>query len=317
MRVWVGDVGGTHSRYALYEAGALQAIRRWPTASTPNLAAAWARWQAEGGQSADAAVIAVAGPVIEGSVNLTNGAFVGGPGDLPFPTLIVNDLQAAAAALPALGPNDALDLGGPAPIAEGPAAVMGVGTGLGAALSVGGRLIPGEAGHADFAPASAEQVALRSFLARRASAGRVTVEDVCSGRGLAQILHFVRARVPLSAPFAEALDAGEDAAALVCRAFEDDDAAGMAADLFVRCVASEAKNMALRTLPTGGLWLVGGIAPRLAARFCHPQFREAFEDGAPMGHLLARIPVRLVVYPEPGLLGAGRLGQGGSGAGPH
>jgi len=298
--VLVGDVGGTNCRFATWDGEALSGITVWNTAEMTTLADCVARYQSETGITADAGCVAVAGPVQGGTARLTNTSWSGAASDLPGVGCLVNDLHAAARGIARVGPAHRLSLGGPAP-GEGNLAVLGIGTGLGQALLVGDHVVPTEGGHTDFGPATPEQDALLSYL--RPRLGRVTLESIVSGPGLGRILRFCAITRPLSSEAAAAL-ASEPPGAVVFSMADREPACAAALSLFLSCVGSAAGDLALRSLPDGGVVICGGVLPRIAAQAADGRLRRAFEHKPPMAHLLEGISLSLVTHPHLGLLGA-------------
>ena len=193
----------------------------------------------------------------------------------------------------------------------GPFAVIGAGTGLGEGIGVRGghgRVIAlaGEGGHRDLAPRNATEDRLLAYLRRRLG-GRVSVERVVSGMGLPVLHDFVidDGLAVSSAEVLEEIGAG-DAAAVIGQHGQagDDDACSRALDLFIGLYGAAAGNLALGVVPSGGLYVAGGIAPRLVERIARGDFMEALLDKGRMGPLLARVPVAVVLEPRVGLLGA-------------
>jgi glucokinase len=224
----------------------------------------------------------------------------------------MNDLATTALGLDVLTPED-LDLlqaGTPEP---GTRAVLAAGTGLGmvAAVRDGEHyvLVPSEGGHADFAPRNALEDELGAWL--RARHGRASVEHVLSGRGLADLYRFLSATGRAAEPegFAARFAAAPDPAALVTEsALENScERAVLALRTFIEAYGAEAGNLALRVLPTEGLYIGGGIAPRMRAAFHDGRFLAAFRDKAPMTELTARIPVAMILDPQAPLWGAARI----------
>jgi glucokinase len=253
------------------------------------------------------AVFAAAGPVSGERVRLTNRAW-----QLDSRALaarlgaargtIVNDFAAAARGTLLLGPEDleTLQAGEPDPAA--PRVVIGAGTGLGVAYLVrsGPRLeaIAGEAGHMGFSPANAEQAALWSYLhARR---GRVSAEDVLSGPGLAAIHHFLGGGNDVSGKEV-------DPAAVQRAAEAGDPVASRALDLFVEIYGAVAGDHALALLARGGVYVAGGIAPRIRQRLRSGRFVSAFNDKREHARLAHRMPVHVVINDQLSLLGAATI----------
>ncbi|MFI5302286.1 MAG: glucokinase, partial [Polyangiales bacterium] len=193
-------------------------------------------------------------------------------------------------------------------------AVIGAGTGLGMALvswSTDARpravAHATEGGHADFAPRTDEQFALLQFL--REKHGRVSVERVVSGLGLAELYAFQCDRGVTTSPSVRAaIAAGDAGAEITARARRDSDPACAATlRLFLECYGAEVGNVALRTLPRGGLYIAGGIAPRLLEELRSPTFLEALRDKGRMRSLVESIPIDVVLDPRVGLLGAAEV----------
>jgi glucokinase len=184
-------------------------------------------------------------------------------------------------------------------------ALIAAGTGLGEALlhSVDGRFVPSasEGGHADFAARTEREIALLRALT--AAFGRVDVERVLSGRGLVNIHGFTHA--------AARCDAGvdpesPDAPAAISGAALDGTCARCrdALDVFVDVYGAEAGNLALRSVATGGVFIGGGIAPKILPALTDGRFVTAFRDKAPLADMVARMPVKVILNAEAGLLGA-------------
>jgi glucokinase len=212
---------------------------------------------------------------------------------------IVNDFAAAASGIELLSASDLAVLQAGEPIAQAPRLVIGAGTGLGVAHLVwaGGhyQVIAGEAGHAGFAPAGAEQLELwRDLFARY---GRVTVEKVVSGPGLARIYDFIQRA---------AGGAGADVtpATIVDGALKGDAASLRALDLFIACYGEAAGNLALGVLARGGVYIAGGIAPKILPRLQAGGFLAAFNAKGNYADTVRKIPVAVVINERLGLLGS-------------
>ena len=294
----VGDVGGTNCRLAVYDGG-LRDIRVWSTAAVPTLTEAVQRYRAEVPIEPVAAAIAVAGPVMGDTARLTNTDWSASLTALPCPGRLINDLHAAARGICHLTPSDLISLGGEPTPPGAPVAIMGIGTGLGQALLVGGQVVPGEGGHVDFAPSSPMLDGLHAWM--RTRFGRVSTEMVLSGPGLANILAYTAVADPLSAE-AEAALLKHPAGAVVFAMAESEPACARALSLFLHAVGSEAGNLALRIL--GGVYICGGVLPRISSVVGDGRLRTAFEDKSPYEALLRRLPCNLITHPHLGLLGA-------------
>jgi len=301
---------------ALWSQGRLVSVREWRTASTPTLAEGVRHYLADLDCTPVSACFAVAGPTDGESATLTNTDWSGNVGWLGFPALLVNDLYACAVGVGRLGPADSEVLID-APVGRGPALVIGVGTGLGqAVLLADGHVLAGEGGHADFAPADAEQMAFRQWLGDRVP--RVTVDEVLSGRGMAAMLHFVAMASGEDMASDKDMASGEDAVMerlgpdlpkAVTERADVDPLCRRARDLFLRCLAGEAVNLALRVIPRSGVYLCGGVVDHLGAALACPVFRETWTRTGAIGTLLRGISCRRVTRPHLALLGAGPLAE--------
>ena len=310
-----GDVGGTNTRLGLFAPDAARPervqVRTYPTSAFAGLVPMLAAFLADAGigiDRVDGAAFGVAGPVVGQRVELTNadwridGAETAAALGVPHVTLL-NDLMAMARAIPVLRPDELVTLQAGAPDREGAIALIAPGTGLGEAFLVrdGERLLasPSEAGHADFAPRTPREIALLAFLTGRF--GRVDYERVLSGPGLVNIHGFVH-----TAPCAAiAGDTAHQAARISAAALDGTCARCVETlALFVSALGAEAGNMALRTVATGGVYLGGGIPPKILPALAHPRFLEAFRGKEPMVDLVSRVPVHVIVHTDPGLLGA-------------
>jgi glucokinase len=324
--VLVADVGGTHTRLAVWEEGA-GALALGPTRDGADflrrVEALLSARRRQGLPPPVAACVAVAGPVEAdargGSARLTNADWALRAEELPLPARLVNDLHAAARGVQDLrGPDGelagGLRLGGGAPVSGAPLGVIGLGTGLGQALLVGDAVVSGEGGHAGWAPRDAVGDALLRFLRDRLAerAGglpggdpppRVSVERVVSGTALADLLDFAAMRAPLGGE-ASARLAAEPAAVVVVDCADRDPACALAMELLVAGLGAEAGDLALRALCRGGVALVGGLAGRIAPWLTGAVFRRAFEDKGRMSAISKGIPVWLVADGLLGLRGA-------------
>jgi len=316
MDLIVADIGGTNTRVARARHSgrgwSLHDQRRYPSRDHPDLAAILLHWRREVVPDGRflAAGIAVAGPVAAGRARVTNldwpeldSAQLGQ--QLGVPVTLINDFAAIGASLDALAPDDCLTLQPGTADADGLRLVAGAGTGLGTCLvgpPAAPTVYPGEGGHARFSPADAGEAALAEFVT--AEHGLCTREHLLSGRGIATIArHELQRR--FDAHLQKALAAADPAAAISQQAEYGHVAALEVIRRFVAIYAGQLADMALTAVPRGGVFLAGGIAPRWGDHFREPLFQEAFRKRPPMTHLLERLPVSLIMHPQPGLLGAG------------
>jgi glucokinase len=219
-----------------------------------------------------------------------------------------------------VGPAHLAGLGGSPPVARGPIAVLGAGTGLGEAFLIWSvhddayQVIPSEGGHADLAARTPLEMALLQFLIGKY--GRVSYERVLSGQGLVDAFTFL-SQEPACASMVRddtraALAAhgpGHDPAAVISRRGLDgaDPVCEMALAIFSSVLGALAGNLGLYTLATGGVFIAGGIAPRILPYLQRGGFREAFERKGRLTPLVQKLPAFVVTHPQPGLLGAATM----------
>ena len=310
-----GDIGGTNTRLGVFAAASPRPapveVRTYATGDFPTLESMLATFLADAGESPasiEGAAFGVAGPVVQGRAALTNAAWqidaraVAGSLGLSSVRLL-NDLLAMAHAIPVLAAGELRTLQSGAANPDGNVSLIAPGTGLGEALLVnnGGALVPSpsEGGHADFAARTAREAGLLAYLTGRF--GRASYEHVISGPGLVNIHRFTH-RSPCACVDPDA----PDAAAEISHAALDRRCPGCieTLDLFVAVLGAEAGNTALRGMTTGGVFLGGGIPPKILPALEGATFLDAFRAKAPMDRLVAAIPVHVIVHPNPALLGA-------------
>lgn len=309
--ILIGDIGGTNARFALItEAGGTYAmLAKRPTADHPDPSAAMAA--ALRGVSAArprTALLAVATRVDAPVVHLTNAAWTidaeGIGRDLDIDRVVLmNDYVPVAMALCDPAPDFSVPLGPVLPGNGGARLVLGPGTGLGAAALVpmGERfaVLPTEAGHVEFGACEAAEFSLWPLLERVHE--RLTSEAVLSGPGLARLYRALAVRrsfEPLRLAPAEIVRRSLDG---------DDDLASDTLRLFARLLGRFAGDLALIFSATGGVFVAGGIAPRMIPTLAEGGFRAAFERKAPFEEVVRRVPTAVIVDPEPGLTGLGLL----------
>lgn len=314
-----GDIGGTNARLATFEvqSGRLLLTKEivYPSRSAPDLETIVRRFVDEARPGATAAALGVAGPVRDGRTETPNLPWVVDARRLAdilsVPTVtLLNDLKANAYGLRHLGPTDLAILQPGAKDAVGNQAILSAGTGLGAAgLFWDGqrhRPFATEGGHADFAPRTRLESDLMEAISREK--GRVSYERILSGSGLVRLYTFLRERSgePEPPALTERFRT-QDRAAVVSRcALDGSDAVCVEAlDLFVSVYGAEAGNVALRMFATGGVFLGGGIAPKILSRLQRDGlFMAAFLDKGRMRSLLESIPVLVVLNDRAALWGA-------------
>jgi glucokinase len=306
----VGDVGGTNVRFALIDAeGRVRNLHIYPAANYAVLGDIIADYleRTMGHKRPPRAVIAVAGPVLDGEIEFTNLDWVVSEGELlaqfEFEAVkLINDFAAQALACPMLSGENLRPLG---PVLRGnpdcPMVVLGAGTGFGVAglarSERGDMAVPTEGGHAAFAPSDDVEVEVWSEL--RARHGRVSIERILSGRGLFE-LYGVLARMRQVEPMLADEKAVFEAAA------KGEALAGETLDRFCGILGSVAGDLALSFGARGGVFVSGGIAPRMADRLASGAFRARFEDKGRLSPYLKEVPTSLVLHPYPALIGAAR-----------
>jgi glucokinase len=321
--ILAGDVGGTKTALALFEGRGrtLTVVREGvlPSQGFAGLADVIRQFLADGAPAAiDAACVGVAGPVIDGRCTATNLPWVIEEADLAAclatrRVRLVNDLEASGHGILGL-PRAAL-----APLQTGTArkgnmALIAAGTGLGQVLLVWDgrrhRVIGSEGGHTDFAPRTDLETELLRFL--RKEFGRVSYERVVSGPGLYNIYRFLLATDGSSEPewLRSRMESGDPSAVVAEAALgRGDSRAVQALDLFVSIYGAEAGNLALKALALGGVFVGGGIAPKIRAKLEDGTFVAAFHDKGRLGEMMASIPVHLVLEPRAALLGAAAIAR--------
>jgi glucokinase len=274
----------------------------------------------------EAACFGVAGAVTEQVARLTNVPWVvdGASVEEAFPfkrVRIINDLEALAHGVTVLDSTELKTLQVGVPLADGNAAVIAAGTGLGEAMlhNVDGRFIPAasEGGHGDFAARTPREMELVRALVR--TFGRVGVEHVISGPGLVNIYQFTHdsfGNGPTITPnslapshLCQGVGPSKDWADLPARISQSAmehrcDRCVEAFTMFIEAYGAETGNLALRYVATAGVYIGGGIAPKILPALESGAFMDAFRDKEPMAHLVAAIPVSVILNPDAGLLGA-------------
>ncbi|MDR2092972.1 MAG: glucokinase [Azoarcus sp.] len=312
--ILAADIGGSRARLLLARAGQhgwRELCRReTPSAAHDGIEPLIADILAETGETPAAACIAVAGPLEHHRVHMNNLPWIVDGEHLAARFSIsrvrlINDFAAQAHGLACLDGDDTLTLCAGDPDPEGVRALLGAGTGLGMAVLAGTPqtplILPSQGGLADFAPRDARELALCETLL--ASHGRVSLEMLLSGHGIERLYRFVSG-LPPEAPLAR------DTAAITAAALAGDTLAAEALRLFARLLAAAAGNLALTVLPRGGLYLSGGIAPRILPFLREPAVAETFLAHPSMSAVLARIPLHAVRDESLGLKGAARIASG-------
>ncbi|MHB2210750.1 glucokinase [Methylobacterium sp. CM6257] len=312
--VLVGDIGGTNARFALItrKGGSPHLLSREMTRQHADLSSAIRVALAKGatdGPSPRSAILAIAGRVDGPALHLTNAGWVievarvGLDFDLTC-VVVVNDYVPVAAGAAAISPDDLTPIGPTCREAKGARLVLGPGTGFGAAALVPYAdclaIVSTEAGHTELGPT--DDFEERIWRAVERVEGRVTVEALLSGPGLGRLYAAVR-HVRSGAPQTKLDPAAITRAGLSA----EDPHSAEALDLFARILGRVCGDLALTFLATGGVYIGGGIAPRIVQVLQRGGFREAFERKAPFAKMMRAIPTSVITVRDPALTGLAAL----------
>ena len=324
--ILAGDIGGTKTNLGLFTRGkrrpALKVLETYASHEASNLEEIIHRFLERHDVSISSACFGIAGPVKNGRCKTTNLAWDVSERKLKNRfgwdrVLLINDLTALACAIPFLTKRELFTLNHAKTARKENVGLIAPGTGLGAALLIrkDGQYVPvpSEAGHADFAPRSEAEIRLWQYLHQRV--GHVSVERVLSGPGLFIIYCWLKFTGQETEPTWLEKKMNEDdppkvisEAALV----EKQPLCVKALDLFVSILGAAAGNLALTGLTRGGIYLGGGIAPRILPKLQKGPFMRAFVDKGRFSGLLSRIPVRVILNDRAALLGAAACALGQS-----
>lgn len=319
-----GDIGGTKTDLAIYssESGPHAPLVRTEvhSADYPSLQVMVAEFLTQVKMSVDVASFDVAGPVINGRVKTTNLPWVMDESSLARSLKLksvhlMNDLEAVARAVPVLRASDLHTLNEGEPVPKGPIAIIAPGTGLGESFLTwdGAQYVAhsSEGGHSDFAPTEMRQIRLLEYLLQRFD--HVGVERVCSGIGVPNIYAFLRdvEGIPERPEIAQLIASTKDRTKAIVDAGLDphnpSELCRTTIDMLVPILASEAGNLALKVLATGGIYIAGGVALHLLAVLQQPPFMQAFVKKGRFKDLMERIPVQ-VITTRAALVGAAAYG---------
>lgn len=315
--ILAADIGGTKTLIGAFERAArrpqCRTARSYGTLeyrALPDIINQFLSDSSIDGRAIDVACFGVAGPVIDEAADLTN---------VPWrvdariiattfgfsQVRLLNDLEAMAYSIPVLESSEVHVLQTGVRNESGNIAVIAAGTGLGEGVlhRINGRWVatPTEAGHSDFAARTEREIALVRDLTRRY--GRADIEHVISGRGLLNIHPVAHGSTPCSG--AVDLDDAGAPAAISSAALERRCAGCVETlDLFVEAYGAEAGNLALRTVATGGVFVGGGIAPKILPALTNGSFVRAFGAKPPLDAMLRAMPLSVILNGEAGLLGA-------------
>ena len=318
--VLCGDIGGTHSRLAVFSRGSRRPepshYQTYENQDEKCLEDILERYIKRNDVDVNAACLAVAGPVENGRIKTTNLPWEISESGLKerfgFDHVrLINDLGAMAFSVPWLKNDEQVVINPGGPVREGNVAVIAPGTGLGMALLVSSRgnyqAIASEGGHTDFAPSNENEWGLWKFLNKRF--GHVSNERLVSGPGLVNIYQWLYRKAPSGTPdYTDSKNKGTDPAETITRlALEQKDPVCVETlNRFVSIFGSVAGNQALMTLAGGGIYLGGGIPPKILAGLGREngRFMQAFVSKGRFEPWMRNVPVRVIVHDNPALLGA-------------
>ena len=316
--ILAGDVGGTKVHLALYDFidGKLQYSRDQRFAAKEYSGLEEIVKQFLGAQKVTAACFGVPGPVRNGRLRLTNLPWTLDSHELSLNlgvthVFLINDLEANGYGVAELAADQIYTLSEGDTSQIGNRALIAAGTGLGEALLIwNGRIhtpYPSEGGHADYAPRNEDEIDLLRFLKQKYN-GRISYERVISGMGLTSIYEFLREVRGMDEPakLAEKIAASPDPNAVITEMAlaAKSEICEKALDMFVSAYGAEAGNMALKLLSVGGVYIGGGIAPRILEKLKDGTFMKAFTDKGRLSQLLINMPVRVILDSRAALLGA-------------
>ncbi len=316
--ILAGDIGGTNARLAYFQTqnGKLRLTCEsiFPSRDYSRLGDIVTKFIKDSGTRPEVACFGIAGPVRNGRVETSNLPWVIEQSvlaqQIQVPaTLLINDLEATAWGIGGLGAEDFTSLND-VPRSVGNQAVIAPGTGLGeAGLFWNGKeheVFACEGGHADFAPQGQLQIELLQFLASKC--GHVSYERVISGPGLVSVYDFLRGKGTAQETAGFAAQLNKDSAAVISQAAlaGSNRLAEQALELWISVYGAEAGNLALKAMATGGVFLAGGISPKILPKLTGPEFMRAFLEKGRLRSLLQAIPVRVITNDKSGLIGAAR-----------
>ncbi|MGN6573363.1 MAG: glucokinase [Pseudolabrys sp.] len=306
-RVLLADIGGTNARFAVLDGAELGPVAHIPAAEHALFAGALGAYLETAGGRFDAAVLAVAGVVSGERCALTNNPWVVDAAELQaafgfLHVRLINDFEAIAWSLPHFPAQELFRIGGGEPVADAPRAVLGPGTGLGvAAYLPQGGVLNSEGGHVTLAAASPREDAVIAHL--RSRFGHVSAERALSGPGLENLYRAIAALDGVAVPARDAAaisQAARRGECPVCRA---------ALDMFCALLGDVAGNLALTFGARGGVYIAGGIVPRLNEELVRSAFRTRFEEKGRMRAYVEPIPVSVVMHKDPAFVGLKALAQ--------
>ena len=308
----IADVGATYIRLALHGDEGVVHVQVMASADYPSIQNALARYlgylPAEEKRCVTKGAIAVAGPVTSDWISLTNQAWSFSIEQLRQNLgldrlLVVNDFTAVAMAIPHLESNDRIQVGGGAAVMSAPIGIIGPGSGLGVGALIpttnGWLPLPGEGGHVTLAAATSQESEVIERL--RVNFGHVSAERILSGPGLVNLHQALVALAGLPALWYTPEQITDP---ILC---ERDPRCREAVELFCSFLGTVAGNLALTIAAHGGIYIAGGIVPKLGTRFAQTGFRKRFEEKGRLQPYVAQIPTFVVVHPFPAFVGLSKI----------
>lgn len=321
-----GDVGGTKTNLGIYspDSGPRKPLieSTFPSARFSSLEELVGEFLSHVSIEVKCASFGVAGPVVGGRARITNLPWVIEEARLREmihvdSVMLINDLEAIVYGVTLLEGEDLHTLNKGVPVSRGAIAVIAPGTGLGEAFLIWEgeryRAYPSEGGHADFGPNSDLEIDLLRYLYKKF--GHVSLERVCSGQGLPNVYAFLK-----ESGYAEEQDwvadqlssADDPTPVIVNTALNDErrcELCHATLEIFISSLGAEAGNLALKVMATGGVYLGGGIPPRIISLLDEGAFMERFTNKGRFSELVSRIPVHVICNPKIALMGAALYGM--------
>ena len=317
--ILAGDVGGTKVELALYnfEGGKLSYVteERFPAAEYAHLEEIVRTFFKKNAHpEITAACFGVPGPVRNGRLKLTNLPWMLDAREMARNldidhVFLINDLEANGYGIPELGPEQIFTLSEGDPGSVGNRGLVSAGTGLGEAILMwNGKMhvpVASEGGHCDYAPRTETDIALLRYLQKKVG-GRVSFERVVSGLGLKNVYSFLKEDQGMteSPELRDRMQAEDPNAVISELGMGKNELCTRALDIFVAAYGAEAGNLALKILSIGGMYVGGGIAPKILEKMRDGTFMKAFSDKGRLSDLLVHTPVRVILESRAALIGA-------------
>ena len=319
MKILAGDIGGTKSELAIFDTEQPQVLQfgmGFLNHEQTSFISMLQNFIANAGVPVQAACLAVAGAVRDGRCQMPNLSWILDEQDISVALTIervtlINDLVATAHGMLKLPPEQLMVINPGVPEVKGNLALIAAGTGLGESIlfcheESGYQVSASEGGHVDYAPNNEEEIELLRYLWSRF--GHASWERVVSGLGLVNIYDFLSLSAKVAEPtqVTSRIIAAADRAAAIAQAaqLKESQRCARAMDMFLHNYGAAAGNLALKALATGGIYIGGGIAPKLPRDMWGGSFMRAFSNKGRFADMLSNVPVKLILEPKTALLGA-------------